>query len=299
VARAGAPAELRAGLALQVGGSLLELGRNADAIVTLERARAIWQRELDTSQLDYARVLNTLANALNYTGRPHDAIALYREALAIRHAALGPTHPELGPLWENLAGALLDVGQVDDARAGCRRAGELARSDLMRAGTLRCRARAERLAGALEEAHQLLEQALALMGSSEIGGHRNYAWIQIGDLAVDRGEAEAALAWCQRAESALGNHPDAILAIACRGRALALAGKHDEARTLLERAYSTREGQPAQWRGDVQLALAHALPASEAARVRALATAARSDYADANDQRGLARVDEFLAGRRN
>lgn len=98
------------GLGWQVLGALLKkMGRNADALLPLQKAA--------TLSLAYPEPHYNLGNTLKQMGRLEEAASSYRQALKIK--------PDYAEALNNLGGTLKDMGRADEAEASYRRALEL------------------------------------------------------------------------------------------------------------------------------------------------------------------------------
>jgi tetratricopeptide (TPR) repeat protein len=76
----------------------------------LERAIAIFERELGPDHPDLATLLDNLGVVSRREGDPAAAIRLHRRALAIHVAALGPDHPQTATTEYGLGLALHAMG---------------------------------------------------------------------------------------------------------------------------------------------------------------------------------------------
>ena len=96
-------------------------GHYREAADELETARRVLD-ERGNHGLDYARVLQDLAEVYRVLGRSADAEPLVREALAIRERLLPAGDPEIGRTLSNLGLVLTARHKYGDAEDACRRA---------------------------------------------------------------------------------------------------------------------------------------------------------------------------------
>ncbi len=305
VIRAGNPPALRARLWFAIAAAMIEQGRYDDAVPYLERARDVWQNELDPRHPEAARPLISLGNVANYTGRHDDAVRHYEDALRRREEALGAQHPDLyGPLG-NLGGMFNERGDHDRAIAYCTRA--LAILDATFGPSApdgdnarRCLAQAHQGKGDLPRARQLLEDAIAMMVETPDTGQSYYLLTSLGDVLAEQGEPARALATCEQALASFAahvppDHPDLALGHACRGRALVDLGQAERARQALEQALALRtRGASDVELGTTRFALARALAATDRTRATTLARQALEDYRKANATRRIREVEAWL-----
>ena len=92
-----------------------ETGDAAGARALLERVVAIQEKSLGPKHLDLAFTLNNLGDALMASNDYAAALERYRRAVDILRAA-SPNHPELGRFLNGVGWALLQMGQMEQAR---------------------------------------------------------------------------------------------------------------------------------------------------------------------------------------
>ena len=180
-------------------------GRIDDAVASLDLARAFWlgaparweSRLLDSSLLE--------SQVLRARGDPAAAIALLEAALPRRLALSGSAHRESGVLYNNLAVARFDAGEVEGARAAFMAARSVwEESGLERSpdalNTLNNAGAVEVAAGRTAEAEALLAQALALREQLYGDSAATAALVSnLGKLRLQIGQAAAAAELLQRA----------------------------------------------------------------------------------------------------
>jgi tetratricopeptide (TPR) repeat protein len=203
-------------------------------------------------------------------GRAREALPLLERALAIREATIGADHVETGTSHNNLASALIEVGELDAARTHLERTLVIYRA-------------------ALGERHPDLGIALSNLGEIAL---RQRRWA----VAAERCREALAIEAANLPE----DHPDLAWDLTCEGEALLGLGRRREATAALERAVALRAGTgAASDRARSQFALARALTGGRRAPARALALAqdARAGYAGAGDDQATARgeVEAWLA----
>lgn len=183
-------------------------------------------------------VLGNLGTLQHEHGRLVDAHASLERALVV-HREVGNRRLEAAVLT-SLGGLLTDLGRPDEAFASFRRSlgiqGELG---AIEPGTRTELARLCRALGRVDEARQLVGQALAegrRLASPRIEA---YALCELAALQCDAGDLDAAERSCLSAialHGRIGNRLREAEARAQLGRVLEWAGRADEAKTELERA---------------------------------------------------------------
>jgi tetratricopeptide (TPR) repeat protein len=308
--RIDADAELRAHLQNTLGVVQIARGDYDAAIDNLEKALRMREELLGRDHYTIAYVLDALGLASEHAGRMDDARAHAERALAIRRDSLGPDHPDVAFALTNLGEVYLAADDLDRAESYARQALELRERQLgddhpalgAPLGTLASVA-TER--GNYDTAQQLLERALAIFGEAVGDDHPSIALYhsRMGELQAARGNHELALTSFARVvallEPAVGDdHPDIAATLTSAGLSELALGRRADAVATLERALSIAEGDvvPAQVRGEAEYALARALPRSDRARRRQLATAAADRLRTAGDADQADEIDRWLAG---
>ena len=183
----------------------LELGDYEEAAALYRRALAL--------RPDIAEAHYNLGNALSQLGRLGEAADAYRQALARRR--------NLMPAHHNLGNVLRGLGQLEEAVEAYRRALAVAATP-----------EGERDLGiALSELGRLDEAIAAWRRSLELGGPRGDLFSNLANALLERGEAAAALAECERW---LALVPASIEAAALQALALNALGEERAARRLLD-----------------------------------------------------------------
>jgi len=286
---------LVAALLDRLGGLAMRLHDPAKAVPLRERAIALFVAELGPLHPGYAKLLSTYALSLENLGRRREALAIFEQAIAIQEHALGPTHPDLAQMLETTAELYLDNGGFARARALLGRALAICERTLPANHPLRAMVQEElgealRLDGDYAGAERIARDVLA--GRRAELGVAHHATIQslldVGWLALWRGDPEAARAVCAEAVAALPNRGEAnpagwAVAMTClgevdvaQGRPAQAVPRIEAALPALEAAVANHEPMSAPPLAAARFALATALPATARARAVALARQARS-----------------------
>jgi eukaryotic-like serine/threonine-protein kinase len=99
-----------------IGRVLRAVGRLDEALARHEEALVIWRNELGPEHIDVAISLMNVGYTLLAAQRNTEALARFEEANAIMANTVGPGHPNVIYAGNALAGVLLALGRVDDAR---------------------------------------------------------------------------------------------------------------------------------------------------------------------------------------
>ncbi|HEU0029853.1 MAG TPA: serine/threonine-protein kinase [Kofleriaceae bacterium] len=254
---------LQSEILLNVGGSLDQLGRSAEAQALYEQAVAMRKKLYGERDRRTAFALSALGNAYAMQGKLDAGIAAHRDAVVIAEAALGASHPTVGVMHGNLG---------DDYVYGLRP-----------------------LDGIAE-----LEKDLAAVEAAHGAKHRDVA-MALTDLGIARleaGQHDRALETFTRAAAAWRDvnpkHPalaEALLGTYLASKAL---GKPANVRDL-EPALELAKGLPPFERARVQLAIG---TASTGPRAIELVKAAAAGFATSTlplCQRELAEAQRWLA----
>jgi tetratricopeptide (TPR) repeat protein/tRNA A-37 threonylcarbamoyl transferase component Bud32 len=281
VARAGAPRELQASLANNLGVLAHLQGRFDDAVTAHRRALGLRQSLFGERHPTIARTHANLGAALRAAGRLDEAEAAYRRALALEEAVLDPSHPAVAETLNNLANLLQQRGELAAARDLHSRAISL-KSAAYGAESLPVAVSLTNLAavlldeGDVANAVSTLERSLAL--KERLAGRealtvavtltnlaqaqrRQRSWSQAAQL--DRRALEI-----RRARQGPA-HPDLTYNLLGLGEALLELGRLADAEAALEAALPLNAGNAA-LRAEAALALARVLLRSRAGEARAL-----------------------------
>ena len=252
-----------------LGGVYLRTGKYAEAQAQFERSVALAEASNGPNHPDVAFPLNNLALSFERQARYDDAIATLRRALGVIEGTAGADHPNAGLLRQNIGGMLRLAGDLPGARAELDAAVKI-------------------MEAKLGPEHPVLGHALTLSG----------------DIARDQGDRTRARAEYRRSDDlrrkVLGeDHPERSLSLLGLGRLALDEGDPTSAAASLEKALAlmaTTQPDPID-QAEVRFYLATALPATERARARSLATQARVDFAAAGVRAAhhVVEVDEWLA----
>lgn len=195
--------------------------------------------ELSSVRLNYASLLVQV-------GRAREAVPLLEEAVALRRDAAGESHPSYAAVLTDLSAAQLRAGEVERAIETATRAVELCRAlppgQAPLATALRRQGEALVEAGRAADAEPLLREGVARVRERPTG----YTPVQtglpmsLGACLSVLGQHEEALAlldeaMAARAEEYGPEHPYVLEAGVLRARALARAGRVEEARAEAQR----------------------------------------------------------------
>ncbi len=210
VARAGAPAELQAELAIVTGATFLQQGRLEEAQdqfqLALERQRSASGPEHPTM----GRIYNNLAAVNLLRQDAHAAKRNLERAIELQERTHGPQHPSVAPMKANFGALLLGQGRTSEAK-------------------------------------EMLVESLQVW---EASGARNQVYIGGANLTLSQAELydgrfEQAESHARRAlsnyESASTHHPDVARALTMVGASVHAQGRDAEALPLLERALELGE----------------------------------------------------------
>jgi CHAT domain-containing protein/tetratricopeptide (TPR) repeat protein len=278
--------------------------------------------------------LNLFGDQLWFEGDVPGARRFYERAASLAESTPGPMHPGLPLSLRNLAVALVDLGDPDEALAVALRAmalfeGAAGPDHPEMADYLSAVANAHQWRGDYERARALNERAAAVIANRLGGDHLLLAThlFNLGSLSSFLGDFVDAERYERRAleiwERHLGaEHPFVAWALDGLGEAAGELGRFDDARTYLERALSIRERSLEQnhrqisWtmthlaaihaaQGDVAGALAlvtraiasweRAATPNDPELARALLLRADLEAGGGAPGRALARYDEILA----
>ncbi len=246
-----APKSLASSLS-NLGLTLTERGRYADAEPLLREAIELWRAHDGPTALPLAVGLDNLASTLRQQGRLDDAVPVLERAIAIRRQRLGNGHPALAQVLGHL-------GQVFNAQGDLARAEPLLREALeirQRAygpdhpGTITALTSLTSLLhdqGKLAAAEPLYRAALASAGKRLGSTHPDYA-VQLDNLATlledwrRYGEAEALYrqSLAIRREQYGAEHAAVARVEHSLGRLLFAMGRTSEAETRLRAALAVK-----------------------------------------------------------
>jgi tetratricopeptide (TPR) repeat protein len=232
---------------LRLGDALRGRDRAEAALESYDRAMELWRSVLGDDHPRMSVPTIGRSTALSKLGRHEEAVQGYRRAIGAMKQAFGPDHPNVGATQVNLGIALEDLGRLDEAEAAMR---EALRITIAAYGEdhLKVAHRREALgrllttAGRPGDALAEHERASAVFTRELPEDHADRILVHcnVGDARRAAGDLEAAIAAYRRAVeiAALRPEDDPIRGdtMAHLGRALAEAGRPDEARPVLEDA---------------------------------------------------------------
>ncbi len=113
--RVAAPPSLVASSLNNLGLTMDERGRPAEAEPLLNEAVALWRQHEGEASDNVAIGLNNLAAVLRHEGRLVDAVPLLEQSIAIRRARVGDGHPALAPALGQLGQVYNQLGELAKA----------------------------------------------------------------------------------------------------------------------------------------------------------------------------------------
>ncbi|MFB0535263.1 MAG: tetratricopeptide repeat protein [Anaerolineae bacterium] len=175
-----------------------KIGNLARADLELGRAVEHWRRERKTGTL--AMALNNMGVRQHCRGRYAEALETLEEALMIAQEASyprGEAHAlaSLGDVYRDLGDLRRALDLYQQALKVSRQAGEA----VMEIYTLNATSEARRLAGDLDEAWDLARASLAASQAQQLSFHTGLAQLSLGVICYERGEAQEALGWLEKA----------------------------------------------------------------------------------------------------
>ena len=202
-----------------VGKSLEQLGRleyfRGDfeaAIAWFQEARGVYAAAYGGPVAESIACLSNLATTLRAAGRFEEAIEVTHEVLEFDRADLGPDHPFVCDSLISLAGMLVEVGELEEAR---RTVDEAARIAALGSGNTlrpaRCALVRSSLAvagGDLPAAAAELEAAWPVLADSDLLDEAVRPARRLADALEAAGESAASDHWRGRARTAAGDADD-------------------------------------------------------------------------------------------
>ncbi len=251
-----------------LGMALEQLGRLSEAQAVFDKALTGARKTLGSDHEATTILVGTLAGIELKLGHLPRARTLIEEAIATTTRMLGARHPRLGFHHNTLGLVHVGAGDLSLAELSFRTALEMTR--------------------AVEPGNPDAAGPLANLGA----------------VALQRGRFKDAVGYCREALELRRGSPDNSdlgEALTCLAEAELGLGRKSSALPLAEKAVALRTGAEteARERGRSAFALARALPASQCARARELATAARAglDAQGGKEERRLrAAISGWLAG---
>jgi len=233
------------------GSILVEAGRHAEGLESLERAVAMAQADGDL--LARSVTLNNYGNALYDAGRPKDALAVFDELQEIELRIRPPGHMAFVLTHQNRARALSNLGRIEEAVSSLHEAIDAGTqaygADAPQLGALYLNlgvAQLER--GEFVPAQDNIERAQAVWKTVHPPSHRFFeiADINLGIIAGHTGRLELSLRYYRDAKEravqrggarghgvavVMGNEANTLYSL---GRFEAAAGVHRESLSILE-----------------------------------------------------------------
>jgi tetratricopeptide (TPR) repeat protein len=225
-------------------------------------------RRLGGHDLLRAWLVNNQGLLAEVEGRYEEAIAAQRRAVELKEKILGPDHPDVATSLGNLANVLAKVNRVSEALELSQRAVRIDEK-------------------ALGADHPEVARELANRAEQLVLAKRFDEAEQMGRRATQIFEREMG-----------SNNPVVAFGLSVVGRSLIERGRSQDARPLLERAYTIRklaEKDP-EHRGEAAFLLAQVLWHHRADRERALTLAfeAKQSYSGGHDKEALVAVERWL-----
>jgi LuxR family maltose regulon positive regulatory protein len=174
------------------------LGHLARADLELERVVEYWRREGKAGGL--AMALNNAGFRQHCRGRYSEALETLREALTAARRASFP-RAEATALW-SLGDVYRDLGDLHQALDLYQQALKVARQAdeaVVEISALNGMSEAHRLAGELDKAWDLARASLAASQERQLSFHAGVAQRSLGVICSERGEAQEALGWLEKA----------------------------------------------------------------------------------------------------
>jgi LuxR family maltose regulon positive regulatory protein len=178
------------------------LGHLARADLGLERAIEYWRRVGNAGAL--AMALNNVGVRQHCRGRYSEALETLEEALTIAREASYPraeAHAlaSLGDIYRDLA----DLGQALDFHQQALTVARRADEAVMEIYALNAMSEAHRLKGELDKAWGLARASLAASQTQQLSFHAGLAELSLGVICHERGEAQEALGWLEKARQGM------------------------------------------------------------------------------------------------
>jgi tetratricopeptide (TPR) repeat protein/tRNA A-37 threonylcarbamoyl transferase component Bud32 len=294
---------------LNVGLALSSLGRNEDALVSLDDALAREQHHYGQAHPRAVRVLNSLCHVRSYAGRIDAAIEACEEGIALTRTAGSTDDPKLVHLYTNYGAVLFRAGRYGDTETAYLEALALAEriygeSDPMVGNVLNNLGVLYVDTGELAKAQANYGRALVLFDAA-FGTEHPTTGILRTNLAMaysNDGKLDEAERLLRQSIEVLGktlgeDHVDLALSLAELGRLQSRRDRPREALPLFERAQALREaagGEPIEL-ADTKYGLALAAwEVGQKPRAHALLGQARRLYEEAGGER-LVRLEEIDA----
>jgi serine/threonine protein kinase len=222
------------------------VGKFAEAVTYLERARSLYDGTLGNAHSDTRRCMNSLASAYRAAGRLELAVPLLENTLKLTRAEQGPKDRETLAAMSNLAIAYQGAGKLDQALPLLQKVLDLAESTLgpENPDTLTCKNNlavgykdARKIDLALPIFTEILKLRRAMLGPDHPDTLTSINNLAAGHRAA--GEVLQALPLFQdaleRRRAKLGpKHPDTLSSMNNLAGAYHVAGKRDLALPLLE-----------------------------------------------------------------
>ncbi|MDC0713501.1 serine/threonine-protein kinase [Stigmatella sp. ncwal1] len=254
-------------LSLRLGVMLLNRGLLEQADGEFSRGLVLSRESQGSDSLRTSYFVSSLGRVRSRQGRHAEALALYRQAEDMRERLWGREHPALALNLNNIAIALLALGQREEALAAWHRSLMLLEASRPPehpsfAAPLTNLAAVQRSLGQLEEARRSLERALVIVEHSKGKDHPRTASVlsELGKVAQDSHRLDEALAYQQealrRVQRALGQDtPLAAAPLTSLGEVHLQGGRHEAARRDLTRALQLREKETGREGSSVPTAL--------------------------------------------
>ena len=313
----GLPAAEKSGGASQLHFARGELsfaqGRYEEARNSFRLAATTAEDAPEISALDRASALHNVALSEELGGRYAEAVASYRQTLSALAAVGSESTASAITMRTNLANALVNLGQHDEAAIEYQAALDLAAQTLetdehpLVVAVYGNWGWMELQRGNLDEAERLQKKSLAIRIRLFGEDHPKLAYPieELGKVALERGDLETARTNTQRAIDLRNKHlsPDHPLvaeALTWLGEVELKAGEPAKAKAHGQRALAIREreGTPPKERAHTEFVLARATLSTDPEEAKRLAEAAmwRLSESKASEKALLDRIDAWRSG---
>lgn len=228
-----------------VAAVLHDLGRDDEAVATMERVLAVYRRAYAPTNARIAMALRDLSSGYYGLRRYDDALRVNEEAIAIFRRAVDPNSPDLANTLSNHGPVLIKLGRYAEAEAAEREAmaifARTVGTEHQSYGAALLKAsQAQELQGHVAEAEAGMRRAIAIFRATGPEDHpaMGHSQLALGKLlaAEDRDrEAEPVLrrAFAIRSGELAPNHPDRADIASRVGEVLGRLGQRAEAESLL------------------------------------------------------------------
>ncbi len=236
--------EIAAGMG-NVADVLHDLGRDDEAVATMERVLSTYRRAYAPTNARIAMALRDLSSGYYGLRRYDDAVHANEEALALFRRTVDPDSPDLANTLSNHGPVLIKVGRYAEAEAAEREAMGIYERTVGTehqgyAAALLKASQAQELQGQIAEAEAGMRRAIAIFRATGPEDHpaMGHSQLALGKLLAAQGrdtEAEPILrrAFAIRSSELAPDHPDRADIASRLGEVLGRLGERAEAESLL------------------------------------------------------------------